>query len=124
MMTDFQEIFVRDMRIAADIGVHAHERGRQQALNVDVRLRVIQPAADELSQAVDYNLVLSHATQLGKQRINLIETFARKLAAICLRHASVFEVEVQVEKIGALPNGIAGTRIVLRSDEPSGHLAA
>ena len=108
-----QEVLVRDIRIAADIGVHAHERGRPQALNVHVRLRSDPLSEDELGQTIDYNLVLSYATDLAGQRISLIETFARRLAETCLRTSSVREAEVQVEKIGALPNGLAATRIVL-----------
>ena len=112
--TVLQQVQVRDIRVAADIGVHPHEIGRAQALTVEVRLSLATFAADQLSATVDYNDVVTHALALGCERIALIETFARRLAEACLAHPGVLEADVTVEKPGVLPNGAVSARIVLR----------
>lgn len=107
-------VCVRDMRIPADIGVFAHEIGRAQPLVVSVRLALLVVTEDQLTETIDYNRIVDAALALGQQRIALIETFARRLAGICLAWPGVLEAEVTVEKPGALINGVAATRSVLR----------
>jgi dihydroneopterin aldolase len=109
-----QEVRVRDIRVAADIGVHPHEIGRAQALIVEVRLGLTPLAIDQLSETVDYNDVVAYALALGQERISLIETFARRLAEACLAHSRVLQAEVTVEKPGVMPNGQTSARVVLR----------
>ena len=108
-----QEVLVREIRVAADIGAYAHEMGRRQALLVSVRLTVVPPASDHLGETIDYNRIVAHALALGEERIALIETFAQRLARACLGHAEVRAAEVVVEKPGALTNGVASTRVVM-----------
>jgi 7,8-dihydroneopterin aldolase/epimerase/oxygenase len=111
--TSLSEVLVRDIRVAGDIGVFAHEFGRVQALIVDVRLGIVPVRDDSLNSTIDYNDVVEHAMVLGRERIALIETFARRLAERCLTHPRVLEAEVQVKKPGALTNGVAAARVVL-----------
>lgn len=109
-----QELRVRDIRVAADIGVHAHEIGRPQLLAVDVRLSIIPPSKDQLGETIDYNRIVEYAVELGGMRLSLIETFARRLGEACLATPGVLEADVTVEKPGALPNGLASSRVVLK----------
>jgi dihydroneopterin aldolase len=95
--------------------VFAHEIGAHQTLVIQVRLTLSPPAGDWLDQTVDYNLIADHAQRLGRERIGLIETFARRLAEACLAHEGVSRAEVAVAKPGALRDAVAGTRIVLAS---------
>jgi dihydroneopterin aldolase len=108
-----REVAISDIRVAADIGVYAHERGRRQSLLVDIRLQVGEIANDHLGETVDYNWVVENALRLGDVHLALIETFAFNLAKICLEHDRVAGVEVVVTKPGALVNGTASTRIAL-----------
>ncbi|MBB4641671.1 dihydroneopterin aldolase [Rhizorhapis suberifaciens] len=110
-----QKIIVRDIRLAADIGVYAHEIGRLQALTVHVALQVLAQKSDRLADTIDYNVIVAHASALATQRIDLIETFAQRLALACLDHPPVLEVEVQVEKPGALANGMASAQVVMKA---------
>lgn len=110
-----QEVMVRDIRLAADIGVHAHEIGRRQALVVHARLKVRPVASDQLADTIDYNAIVGCAEALAQERINLIETFARRLASACLRHAGVEEADIVVEKPGALLNGLASAHVVMKA---------
>lgn len=110
-----QEVVVRDIRLAADIGVHAHEIGRLQALVVRVGLKIRPVMSDCLADTIDYNAVVAHATALAAQRIALIETFAERLASTCLEYPNVLEADVVVEKPGALANGRASTHVVMKT---------
>ncbi len=110
-----QEINVDDIRVAADIGVNAHEVGRRQTLIVVVRLEIASFDSDDIADTIDYNDVVRHALALGETHIALVETFARRLAERCLEHSAVLCADVRITKPAALTNGIAGTRIVLRA---------
>jgi dihydroneopterin aldolase len=107
------EISVTGLEVAADIGVYAHERGRPQPLVVDVVVRLPAPASDTLDASLDYQRIAEYAHALARERICLIETFARRLAERCLDHPVAQAVEVRVAKPGALRGGLAGTRILL-----------
>jgi dihydroneopterin aldolase len=107
-------VSVRDLPISADIGVHAHEVGRQQRLiitaNIDIRL----PNEDRIEQTLDYNSVVALAEQLGQTRIALIEVFAARLATALLDDPNTLQADVTVMKPGALLAGTACARIVAR----------
>lgn len=111
-----QRISVRDIRVAADIGVHAHEIGRRQPLIVTVNLTIQPVTEDRLATTFDYNQAVAIALALAEERIALIETFAFRLASACLDDPAVREADVLVEKPGALVNGCAAARIVLRRE--------
>ena len=102
----------------ADIGVHAHEIGARQPLLVSAILTIAMPQHDALIETFDYARIVSLAEALAEQRIQLIETFARRLSEACLAHPAVLRAEIQVEKPRALANGLAGTRIVLEMNNP------
>lgn len=108
-----QEVQVSDLRLAAFIGVHAHELGRRQSLVVHVRLGIETVADDVLAQTIDYNRVVEAAQGLADERIALIETFGQRLATACLEHLAVQRVEVLVEKPGALNHAMAAARTVI-----------
>jgi len=107
-------VTVRDLMLAADIGAYDHEIGREQKLVLTVVLHVDPVENDRLDEAVDYTCIVALARALASERIALIETFALRLAEACLNHATVNEADVLVEKPGALANGVAGARVVLR----------
>lgn len=113
-----QEVLVSDLRIAAFIGVHAHELGRRQSLVVHVRLGIDWVADDALTRTIDYSCVVDAAQALADQRIALIETFGQRLAAACLDHPAVQRAEVLVEKPGALHHALAAARTVLERCAP------
>jgi dihydroneopterin aldolase len=119
LATALQEINVDDIRVAADIGIHAHELGRRQTLIVAVRLEITSFDSDDIADTIDYNAVVRHAVALGERHIALVETFARRLAERCLDHPTVLCADVRITKPAALTNGVASTRIVLRSAPPS-----
>jgi dihydroneopterin aldolase len=97
----------------ADIGINPDEFGRRQPLAIQAELKVRQVAADRIESTFDYREIVRHAEALAEERIALIETFARRLAEACLQDPSVMMAEIVIDKPAALPNGLAGVRVVL-----------
>lgn len=109
---------LNEIEVMADIGAYAAEQGVLQPLRIGVALSIIPPASDDLTQTFDYALLIAYARELAAQRISLIETFALRLAEMCLASAIVMEAVVRVDKPLAVPGCLAGTRIKLRKAFP------
>lgn len=97
------KIFVRGLKIEAEVGVYAHERGQTQPLIVDVELDVTTVHAERLSQTVNYETIAAAARALAAAgHIELVEMFAERLAEQCLADPRVTRARVRVEKPMAL----------------------
>ncbi|MBC7167343.1 MAG: dihydroneopterin aldolase [Phenylobacterium sp.] len=110
------KVFVTGLKVDAHIGVYAHERGRTQPLVIDVELDAATAGAEHLSDTVNYELVAEAARQLaGAGHIDLVETFAERLALACLEDPKVSRARVRVDKPQALaPHAeSAGVEVVL-----------
>ena len=110
-----QRVFVRGLRLRAEIGVHAHEHGRTQPLIVDVELDAELGGADRLADTLNYETVVAHAEAvLAGGHLQLVETFADRLARACLADPRVRRARVRAEKPDALPEAEgAGFELVL-----------
>ena len=98
-------VFVQGLRLDAEIGLYDHERGRTQPLSVDVELQLVAALTHDIHGAVNYETLAAHARALaGAGHIDLVETFAERLAAACLEHPRALSVRVRVRK----PQAIAG----------------
>lgn len=96
-------VFVRGLKVEAEVGVYAHERGHTQPLVVDVELDVTTARAEHLSQTVNYETIAAAARELAAEgHIELVETFAERLAERCLVDPRVTRARVRVEKPLAL----------------------
>lgn len=104
---------LRDLTLDADIGVYEHERGRPQPLVLDVEVEIIPPKSDRLAETLDYDLIARFARTLAGSHILLVETYARRLAELCLDEPGVLRVEVAVRKPNALRNASAGACLTL-----------
>ena len=109
-MTRFHtRVFVRALRVEAEIGLHAHEQGRRQALIVDVELDLAGEPWRSIHQTVDYERVVAHAQAVADEgHVLLVETFAWRLARACLREPGVTRARVRVEKPLALSPAAEG----------------
>jgi dihydroneopterin aldolase len=110
------KIFVTGLKVPAQIGVYRHEIGRVQPLIVDVELDVPTNASDRLAETVNYETILKAAQDLAASgHIDLVETFAHRLAEACLSDPRVLRARVRIEKPLALaPHAVgAGVEIVL-----------
>lgn len=99
----------------ADIGVHAHEHGAPQPLDIDVVLLIRQVEQDSIEATIDYSDIKRNAEALAMRRISLIETYARELAMTFCRHPQVLEASVVIAKPNALEGCLAGTEVTLRN---------
>lgn len=83
-------------------GVFDHERADGQQFFVDATLTLdLRPAggSDRLEDTVDYgSLASAIVAEIEGEPVNLIETLAERIAALCLRDDRVREVEVTVHK--------------------------
>lgn len=95
-------VFVRNLVIAVSIGIHAHEK-RQRArirVNADLLVGTRPPVNDDFAGAFDYEAIVSGIKGLAETRhINLVETFADRVANLCLGDRRVRAVRVTVEKL-------------------------
>ena len=97
------KVFVRGLRIEAEIGVYAHEHGRTQPLVVDVELEVDVAGAELLAETVNYETVGRIARDVAAEgHLKLVEAFAEKVARACLSDPRVTSARVRVEKPQAL----------------------
>lgn len=117
--TAMTKVFVTGLKVQAEIGVYRHEIGRVQPLVLDVELDVPTAGADRLSETLNYETILAAAREIaGGGHIDLVETFAQRLAQACLADDRVTKARVRVEKPLALaPDAVAaGVEITVVRD--------
>ena len=109
-------VFVRELRIEAEIGIYGHEYGRKQPLLIDVELEIEAGPIEHISDTLNYEEVVARAQQLADAgHVLLIETFAERLALACLEDSRVIQARVRVEKPEALAPkaAAAGVEMIL-----------
>jgi 7,8-dihydroneopterin aldolase/epimerase/oxygenase len=98
-----RRVLVRDLVLACEIGILRHERGRPQRvrINLDVDVREdAAPIADDLRNVVCYDEIVSAIRRLvAGGHMNLVETLAERIAALCLADARIGVARVRVEKL-------------------------
>ncbi len=115
------KVFVRGLRVDAYIGHYAHERGRTQPLEVDVELTLLVKDVQRLADTLNYETLAKAATDLAREgHVDLVETFAERLAARCLDDPRAVCVRVRVEKPGALSAAAAAGVEVIRTRPGTG----
>lgn len=100
-----RHVFIRNLLLEAQIGVHGHEHGRRQPVRINIDLAVDDGARfeDRLDQVVDYAVVADRVRAIvADGHIKLAETLAERIAAACLRDDRVKRARVRVEKLHAL----------------------
>jgi len=107
-------VFMRGLALEAEIGVYPNERGRAQPLIVDVEVELAPRHVGALGDTLNYEKLAGAARRLAAEgHIDLVETYAERLAAACLNDPQVTRVRVKVEKPQALPGATAaGVEIV------------
>lgn len=111
-------VFMRGLELEAEIGVYPHERGRAQRLVIDVEVTLKPARVGVLGDTLNYEVLASDARRLvAEGHVDLVETFAQRLASACLAHEQVLKARIRVEKPGALPGAAAaGVEIVAVRD--------
>lgn len=111
-----RHIFVRDLVVACNIGIHHHEKTGPQRVRINVDLGVLEgqaPHDDRLENVVCYEDVVSRVRGIvADGHINLAETLAERIAAVCLQNPLCRSARVRVEKLDVFADaGGAGVEI-------------
>ncbi|MBN1359948.1 MAG: dihydroneopterin aldolase [Sedimentisphaerales bacterium] len=100
------EIRICDLRFRCVVGVNEEERHQTQEIVAQITLHTDLRRAgrtDAIEDTVDYKaLKLDILAMAERSRYRLIEALAQAIADICLQRDPVRQVEVVVEKPGAL----------------------
>lgn len=96
-------ILVRDLVLKCLIGIHAHELLAPQRVRINVDMAAVEqagPLSDDIANVVSYEDVIEGIKRMmAEGHINLVETLAEKIAALCMADERVASVRVRVEKL-------------------------
>lgn len=111
-----RRVFVRDLVLKTQIGVHPHEKGGVQRVRINVELSVTDDGAtdDNIRNVVSYEDIVSTVKRLvAGDHINLVETLAERIAAALLKDRRVNSARIRVEKLDVFPDAAGvGVEIV------------
>jgi len=100
-----RHVFVRDLELECSIGVHKHERDAPQRVLINLDLAVREGETngqlnDDIANVVCYEMLTNGVREIVSDRhVNLVETLAEDIAAMCLGDARVRSARVRVEKL-------------------------
>lgn len=107
--TPSDRVFLRNYRREIEIGAYAEEVGITQGVRFDIVLEVTRNTAhidDKVGRVINYDeLIEAIDTLIAGPRINLLETFAERLAQLCLVDPRARRVHIRIEKLDRLPGG-------------------
>jgi dihydroneopterin aldolase len=108
-------VFIRDLVLPVAIGLYAHERGHTQRVRFNVELGVPDepPQRDAIDEVLCYDGLAGGIRQLAAQgHVNLVETLAERVMALCLAQPGAQWARVRVEKLDVFPDAVsAGVEI-------------
>lgn len=115
-----RRVFVRDLVLDCLIGVHRHERDGTQRVRVNLDLEVHEsprPIEDKLANVLCYEeLVIKVRRLAAAGHVNLVETLAERIAAICLESTDVEKATVRVEKLDVFADAASVGIEIVRSN--------
>jgi dihydroneopterin aldolase len=107
-------IFVRDFIVDCSVGVYAEEQGVTQKVAFDIEAGLtpgVRSLRDEMAEVPSYADIIDIIEAIAASgHINLVETFAEKVAAKCLENPQIAIVSVALTKLERGPR--RGIRIV------------
>jgi dihydroneopterin aldolase len=108
-------VFIHDLVLHVEIGVHSHEKGFTQRVRFSVDVDMI-PATraleDDIGRTFDYDTIIEGIKDItARGHINLVETLAEEVARRCLANPRAARVTVKIEKLDKEP-GAVGVEIV------------
>ena len=102
------KLFLEDLEVMVDIGIHDFEINKPQRLRVSVSVS-LDPAqiddTDEIGATFDYDFIRSEIKELvGSRRFNLQETLCRLILEKITLEKSVVGATVTTKKIDVYPD--------------------
>ena len=102
-------VFLRNYVREIEIGAYREEVGVTQSVRFDVVLEVTRNMAhidDRVGRVINYDdLIEAIESLVAGPRINLLETFAERLAGLCLIDPRARRVHIRIEKLDRLEDG-------------------
>jgi dihydroneopterin aldolase len=96
-------IFVRDFVVDCNVGVYAEEQGVTQKVVFTVEARLathVYASNDDMAEVPSYADIIDTIVALARGgHINLVETFAERIAESCLADPRIVAVRVRLEKL-------------------------
>ena len=99
-------VFVRDLVVPCSIGIYPREKGLRRRVRVNAELVIDEPIArnDEFVEVVNNETIVAGIKAIAEAgHINLVETLADRVAALCLADRRVASVRVVIEKLDVYP---------------------
>ncbi len=111
-----RHVFVRDLVLDCNIGVHQHEKGRVQRVRINLDLGVWEGDGihnDRLENVVCYEDIVKRVRAITADgHVNLAETLAERIAALCLQDPLCRSARVRIEKLDVFDDaGSVGVEI-------------
>ncbi len=117
-------VFVRDLMLACSIGIYAYEKHVRQRVRVNAELLVgaPPPSNGSFADVLNYETIVTGIKAIAQSgHIDLVETFAERIVALCFRDRRVRQVRVIVEKLDVYPEAESvGVMIERRRDLSAG----
>jgi dihydroneopterin aldolase len=99
-------VFVRDLVLPCSIGIYPREKGLRRRVRVNAEIEVAGPLprSDDFGEVVNYETIVAGIKAITEAgHINLVETLADRIAALCLADRRVISTRVKVEKLDVWP---------------------
>jgi dihydroneopterin aldolase len=117
-----RHLFVRDLVLAARLGVAPREHQAAQPVRLNLDLAIAEGAAppQTLAEVLDYAALTARVRALvGAGHVALVEQLAERVARLCLEDPRVRTARVRVEKLAAIADAAAvGVEIERRNPRP------
>ncbi len=97
------KLTVRDLVLASSIGIYEHERQSVQRVRINIELFVADPgsfASQDFAKVLNYETIVAGTKAIiAEGHIELVETLAERIAALCLEDIRAISASVAVEKL-------------------------
>ena len=103
-----RHVFIRDFMVRCRIGVYDHEKLKPQRVRINLDLAVDEgehPIIDDIRNVVSYETMANSILSIADEgHVNLVETFAERIAGMCFEDQRVHSVRVKIEKLDIIEN--------------------
>jgi dihydroneopterin aldolase len=115
-------ISLRDHIVEVEIGAFQPERGHSQRIRFDVVVEVRPaptPLEDDVDRILSYDRITEAiAAELARERLNLLETLAERVAERILVAPQAVRVFVRIEKLDRGPGSLGVEIVRVRAEAP------
>jgi dihydroneopterin aldolase len=100
------QLFLRDVRLEAKVGIYKRERVTSQPIAIDLEIELPTDrvfATGKVADTIDYAVVVARIrTELEARRFGLVEELAEFIAGLLLEEFGAPRVRVSIAKLGIL----------------------